>query len=111
MENWGSLLSINNTSISASPNNTCSQSLGLETKNLNQDLIIYPNPAQNEISIVVNDSNERTYNFTIYDLIGNEILKSNSKTIRIEALSNGYYFIKCSKSGSEEFIIRKFIKY
>lgn len=111
MENWSSFLSINNTSITASPTNTCSQSLGLETKNLKQDLMIYPNPAQNEISITSNDSNERTYMFTIYDLIGNEILKSNSKTIRIEPLSNGCYFIKCWNTDTKEFIIRKFIKH
>jgi hypothetical protein len=51
---------------------------------------VYPNPAQNKITI---DGNS-FYNAEIYTVQGEKIIQSSSQTINIDALSKGVYFIR-----------------
>lgn len=62
---------------------------------LKQDkLYVFPNPANNSIQIENINSN---FNITIYDVFGNLVLRkkysSENKTINLEAISNGIYYI------------------
>jgi hypothetical protein len=54
-------------------------------------VMIYPNPAQNNLNIVTNGTFNKV---TITDFSGRVVSAGNSKTIDISALSNGVYFIK-----------------
>jgi hypothetical protein len=54
-------------------------------------IMIYPNPAQDNLNIVTNGTFNKA---TITDISGKVVCTSNSKTINISALSNGVYFVK-----------------
>ena len=79
--------------------------LGSFDGNLNIDFKLFPNPAENFISI---HKLVEPKEFTIYDCSGRKILKgiANDKSdINIELLSSGFYYIKI-----ENYNIIKFIK-
>jgi hypothetical protein len=61
----------------------------------NLGIMIYPNPAQDNLNIVTNGTFNKV---TITDFAGKVVCTSNSKTINISALSNGVYFVKVETS-------------
>lgn len=79
--------------------------LSLHNVNLFNQLSIYPNPANNTISVSGIDGIEK---ITIFSLIGKkEIEVSNNNFVNVSQLSNGFYFIKIEKNNqtySEKFI-------
>jgi hypothetical protein len=109
-EQWSSFLTINNFTISAAVTNTCAQNVGIKTNYDNNDLKIFPNPAHNDITVSLTNPNLQNYYIVIFDLIGNEILKSYSKTIKVDQLSSGIYIIKCFSTDSKDIVVSKFIK-
>jgi hypothetical protein len=70
---------------------------------------LYPNPTFDELNIISN--NLEINNKTIYSLQGKAVFSenSNSKTIDVSNLSEGFYFIEISSSDGKS--IQKFIKH
>ncbi len=56
---------------------------------LNSQILVYPNPANNKITIQANQITE----IKLYDLLGNEILNTKEKEIDVSNLNDGIYFI------------------
>ena len=58
-----------------------------------ESLKIYPNPTKDFINIEMLNNNLRDYTFSITDMNGKQLLKSeNSKKIDVSKLSPGMYF-------------------
>lgn len=109
-EQWGSFLTINNFTISPASTNTCAQNVGIKTNYFNNELKVFPNPAQTDITVTLTNPKSDNYYIAIFDLIGNEVLKSYSKTIKVDQLSSGAYIIKCFSTDTKEIVVSKFIK-
>lgn len=77
-----------------------------ENDDLNPDVILFPNPAQNEIFIKADAS---LSNVLILDYIASFIFESNEKTIDISGLPGGIYFAKITTEKGDMFT-RKFVK-
>ena len=56
-----------------------------------ENLHIFPNPATN--NIFVDSKGEKT----VYNILGDAVLKTKKKNINIQHLANGIYWIKCNK--------------
>ncbi len=81
-------------------------SLGMQNIQLVNDFILFPNPAQTEISVSTNGIVNK---ITIVDLLGNLVLTSFEKSIDISNLPQGiYYFTAHMQSGKKS--TQKFIK-
>jgi hypothetical protein len=84
---------------------------GIEEATTNNLVSIYPNPANDFITVGVADANEGTTIHIINalgELVLTEKATSTSTTLKTENLTNGIYFVKVeSKNGSA---IKKFIK-
>lgn len=77
-----------------------------EMVNLELDVILFPNPAQNEISLNINGLFN---NIEIVDIKGIAVLNTKEKTIDISDLPSGIYFAKVYiPNGAMS--VRKFIK-
>jgi hypothetical protein len=64
---------------------------------------IYPNPAENSISIVL-PANTEIAELSIYNLTGQKVLQSNqSQNINITALASGTYFLKATTTNGAQF--------
>lgn len=109
-EGWSSFLVINNATISAVTTNTCQQDVGLKENTFLNRLKIFPNPAHDKISIQIDNYGTEHISVVIYDLLGNEILRSQSLIIRIEHFTPGSYIIKCFNSETKVVGVQKFIK-
>lgn len=73
------------------------------------DFAIYPNPAKDELNVQVKDN--RNYNFTITNLVGQMILKSADKKINIKGLTSGEYLLSIYNKentliGTKKFIVK-----
>ena len=74
--------------------------------NINRDVLLYPNPSQNEISLRLDAAFVR---IEIVDSKGAIVLATKEKTIDITGLSNGIYFAKVfSPNGAMS--VGKFVK-
>ncbi|MEM5566021.1 T9SS type A sorting domain-containing protein [Psychroserpens sp. AS72] len=80
-------------------------SLSVEHYNSNDNLILFPNPSEESITIrnLINNSA-----YVIYNNLGQEVKKGmitiNSKTIDINTLSNGIYILKLANYEGVKFI-------
>jgi len=80
------------------------------------DIMLYPNPTQNQFNIVIQNALKQEINISIYDTNGKIILENNSfsedqefsKTLDISKLSNGVYLV-LMRIGNQE-ITKHFIK-
>ncbi|MBC7643097.1 MAG: T9SS type A sorting domain-containing protein [Flavobacterium sp.] len=81
--------------------------LAIENYNLQQTTALFPNPASDLLNVQMSNENVLE-NVIIYNLLGQKVIESNSRTIQIENLTNGVYnvFIK-TRDGSAN---KKFIK-
>jgi hypothetical protein len=77
-----------------------------ETAYLKQDGIIFPNPAQTEITLKINTT---ISNIEILDFKSSIVLTSTEKTIDISSLPNGIYISKITSKNGELSTI-KFVK-
>ena len=60
----------------------------------NENIRIYPNPANDFINIGINDNHNGNFNISIYNSLGIKVFEtSNKNTINIEDLPSGMYFI------------------
>lgn len=82
--------------------NPCSTT-GVNTISSNNNITLYPNPAQNVLHTNTN------YSYKIYDVLGNLCLSGDkSNAIHIESLKSGVYFIELSSLDSTKKI--RFVK-
>ncbi|HOZ52334.1 MAG TPA: T9SS type A sorting domain-containing protein [Chitinophagaceae bacterium] len=71
--------------------------LNTSSNELTNELVkIYPNPAQDEINILLNDMSNSILSATVFDMSGATVLqtKSSSTQIDIHTLKSGIYFIE-----------------
>jgi hypothetical protein len=74
--------------------------------NVNIEGILFPNPAQNSITLKINAS---VREIVILDSRGSIILKTKNKTIDISSLPSGIYFVKVN-TGNGGLFTGRFIK-
>jgi hypothetical protein len=87
--------------------------LSSEIVNIENNIDIFPNPAKNELSILVKSTDFKSVNIEIYDITGRLVdeLKTVNKeqfNIDISNLKSGIYY--CKFSLNNEFVTKKFIK-
>ncbi len=83
------------------------QGMGIEqVVNINEQVNVYPNPAQNSLQVTV-AGNSKIQAINLYDVLGNEVITTNAKEIDVSSLSNGVYFIKIKTN--EDFYSKKII--
>ncbi len=85
------------------------------TNTLAEQIKIYPNPTQGNLSVGIKGLNAQDLQIAILDITGRTIMTENAKVninatleLNTQSLSNGIYFIEL-KSGNEK-IVSKFIK-
>jgi len=89
--------------------------LGIEeiSKLKEQDLIVYPNPAQGTIQIAINKQGEKIEQIIIYDINGrevyNELMDAYLFSKNINSLSKGVYIIRV-KGNRGSILNNKFVK-
>ena len=94
--------------------NTIQIGAGISEKGIEQNIIVYPNPATDELNIVLNNS-ENIKTIDIYDLQGRlvkseKVIKNeSSQKISVSDLVNGLYFIALEKADGQR-TTGKFIK-
>lgn len=72
-----------------------------ENKTTEREISIYPNPAQNEITLKVNTNSDELRKVSVFNALGQEVLShtiQQIKTIDVSALSNGVYYIHVSSA-------------
>lgn len=71
--------------------------LGVDMDEINLELIVYPNPTTNYLTLKIDDSKYSTINFQLIDMQGKLLRKgkmiANSTTIKIEDLPQSTYFL------------------
>ncbi len=88
-----------------------------EAYKINNDINIFPNPVQNNLSVFINNVNSGKYSINIVDINGKNILSRqlnlydgiNSLTMDVSILAKGIYFLQID--GNEVKILRKFLKH
>jgi Secretion system C-terminal sorting domain len=77
------------------------------------DIVLYPNPAVNELNVVYNE-NADIKNIAIYNIIGKvmSIYKVNgaSANLSLENIPSGIYFVRLLNSHGDPVVTRKFTK-
>jgi len=87
---------------------------GINERTKNTDIILYPNPAQNNLYIKLNTENNSSIKYDILDLMGRTLESSEVDVqntlgmINIDKLNAGNYIIRITQ-GDKQFI-KKFIK-
>jgi len=69
----------------------------------NNQIIIYPNPAQNRLQIEVN--NTQATELKVFDVLGKEIINTKEKEIDISCLANGIYFLRIGNA-TKKFVVQ-----
>jgi hypothetical protein len=81
--------------------------VGLRTNNNPLNFSIYPNPANQVIQI--NNPTQKQTTFTITDLVGNVIIRTNinkvTESINIASLSNGIYLITIDDIFNQKLVV------
>lgn len=88
---------------------TCASTLSVSETNVNNNFIIYPNPAQNSINISGNNNTTKNY-YNIYSITGDLLISSTlvDNTIHIDKLPVGLYLLILTDGTKTE--TSKFIK-
>lgn len=81
-----------------------------ENRNETNGISIYPNPANNNLTIKLNNKELNPTHIVVYDLTGKQILTEPfSETISIEKLTPGIYYLSLTGSGGEILPVQKII--
>ncbi|WNM19946.1 T9SS type A sorting domain-containing protein [Flavobacterium capsici] len=87
----------------------------LSTSTFTKDnVVVYPNPANDFVQVALNNSNESISSITITDILGKTILEqkninSNQTTINTSSLAKGMYLLKIT-SGTNASLVKKVVK-
>lgn len=75
----------------------------IQNLNIDSQLLVYPNPANDVIYIVTTTAND--YNVVITDLLGKEVLRNaNEKQLNISGLSKGIYILSVIEKETQKFV-------
>jgi hypothetical protein len=81
--------------------------------NGNNDVLMYPNPAHNELNVVY-DANADIKNIAVYNIIGKVItvykVSGSSANLNLENVPSGVYFVRLINSKGSVVTTRKFTK-
>lgn len=79
--------------------------LGIEDNSINLELVAYPNPTTNFLTLNVGKAELSTLNFQLYDILGKLIesrkIISSTETIGMANLPSATYFLKVSNNNNE----------
>ncbi len=90
---------------------SCYTTTGLSTLSNFSSLIVYPNPANDQISVVYQNGSIEAVKVVIINLLGQTIITSKTFTnIDIKDLANGNYFINVIGKNNEVLSSSKFVK-
>ena len=80
-------------------------------ENRTSEFSIYPNPANFEINIILNQSVSEIKAIKVLDVTGKVVISEdlNTKVINIESLTKGVYFLEIESKSSKT--VKKFVKY
>lgn len=82
-------------------------------KNASNDIILYPNPANNELNVVYS-ANADVKNIAVYNIIGKVLtvykVAGSSANLNIENIPSGIYFVRLYNSQGNVVVTRKFTK-
>ena len=94
------------TAIGPPPYDAMSEANGLE---LEDDFIMYPNPAKSILTVKFIDASE-AITYRVINMIGQTVLKGDfaSDTINVQSLQAGVYFLEVNDG--EELMIKRFVK-
>lgn len=82
-----------------------------ENESSKSELIIFPNPASDEINISIKQEFINDYIISIYNILGEEQkIEMNRSIISISSFSPGIYFLVAESNTGEKRLVRKFIK-
>jgi len=77
-----------------------------ESKVQNSTFSIYPNPANNSITINYTGDLSQKTNIAIYNYLGQEIMQSNlqskTSTINVSDITNGIYFVRVRTNKTQQ---------
>lgn len=83
-----------------------------EVRNTTENLFVYPNPAQNVLTVELLDANSSPADLHIKNILGEEVmhkpLNGKKTNVDISLLSAGIYFVKIWVSG--KVLVKQFIK-
>ncbi|WP_339887495.1 T9SS type A sorting domain-containing protein [uncultured Flavobacterium sp.] len=95
----GSLGCLGSTSFTVVQSSTCS----LQTNTFNEsNITMYPNPAKNQVTISLDNTNEIIEKISVVDILGKQVIQLNkvnevTKSIDLSSLNTGIYFIEIEK--------------
>ena len=69
------------------------------SSNLNNELIVYPNPSNNKITLLLNNAIPKDWSFYVVDINGLIIIQEKGNIIDVSSLTNGNYVIYGVKEG------------
>jgi hypothetical protein len=106
---YTSFLAINNQTIMITSPNTC-VGVGIKKQYYENFVNIYPNPSNTQITIDIPNYLEHNFLTKIYDILGNAVLISEEKNIKVKCLPTGCYYIKCFDHLTGQSYSTKFVK-
>ena len=82
--------------------------------NAENDIVLYPNPAHDEVNIVY-DPNNDIKNIVVYNIIGKALsvyktTNNTSANLNVENIPSGIYFVRLFNSHGDVVVTRKFTK-
>ena len=86
----------------------CNLILGVNDLVKNDNISIYPNPASNEINIIIENVDVRDIQIEVLNVLGELVFErtdknNNHSTIDVSKLSTGIYFIRINKNAVQKF--------
>ncbi len=85
-----------------------------EVTNVSEHLAVYPNPANNQLHIHLQNNNSPTQWLQVHDFSGRLIMEKNMHTrtvLDVSQLSSGVYLLKVFDNQRNELGVRKFVKH
>ena len=92
----------------------CNVTTGVPTIKSTDEVVLYPNPASNELNIVY-DANADIKNIAVYNIIGKlmtvyKVTGNNSANLNLENIPSGIYFVRLINAHGAVVATRKFTK-
>jgi hypothetical protein len=103
--------------VTDAPSGGCGLASGINSpiKTQNNEIILYPNPARDELTILFNHSKTKDLNLQLMDISGKKVWSKKGKTsdirykISLPKLSQGIYYLKIEDSQSQQQTVKKLL--
>ncbi|MBI4929682.1 MAG: T9SS type A sorting domain-containing protein [Bacteroidetes bacterium] len=91
----------------------CGNPISVNENNQSEDVLIYPNPAGNEVTLSLPSNQKEKFSLVMRNVLGQEILNlkniSGTTQINIANIHNGIYLIELTSNNSERRIVEKLV--